>query len=105
MQNGDEALSSSILAGLCILVKMLATLEPHHIFLIKSRIFIHVSKLAGKMTKKRKKYKEKYWLRLDSNHCAYKKTSLTTLAPRVVYYDNDFTDIMSAKCGFLPLAC
>ena len=40
MQNGDEALSSIILAGQGILVKMLITLEPHlnfayeYIFLI-----------------------------------------------------------------------
>ena len=32
MQNGDGALSSIILAGQGLLVKMLIALEPHHIF-------------------------------------------------------------------------
>ena len=32
MQNGDEALPSIILASLGLLVKMLITVEPHHIF-------------------------------------------------------------------------
>ena len=32
MQNGDAALQSIIFAGQGILVKMLITLEPHHIF-------------------------------------------------------------------------
>ena len=33
MQNCDEALRSIPLAGKCLLVKMLITLEPSHIFL------------------------------------------------------------------------
>ena len=48
------------------LMKMLLTLEPHHIF----DQFLHtytVLKLAGKMTKNIKK---KYWSHLDSNNCA-----------------------------------
>ena len=32
MQNDDEGLLSSILAGQCLLVKMLIALEPHGIF-------------------------------------------------------------------------
>ena len=32
MQNGDKALSSIFLAGRAILVEMLITLEPHHLF-------------------------------------------------------------------------
>ena len=57
MQNGDEALPNIILARQCLLVIMLITFELHHIFIIKFFILIHFLKLAGKMTKKRKKSK------------------------------------------------
>ena len=40
MQNGDKALSSIILAGRGILVKMLITLEPHHIFYAISHAYL-----------------------------------------------------------------
>ena len=43
MEKGDEGLSSIILAGLGILVKMLITLEPHGIcMLIHSNIYLPI---------------------------------------------------------------
>ena len=53
MQNGDEAMPSINLAGRGLLVKMIITLEPHHIFyqILHTYTFL---KLAGEMAKKRK---------------------------------------------------
>ena len=51
MQNGDAALQSIILAGRGILVKILITLE-----ILRTYTFL---KLAGKMTKKRKRKEKK----------------------------------------------
>ena len=52
MQNGDEALSSIILVGQGLLVKMLITLEPHNIFyqFLNTKIFLEIGR---KMTKKK----------------------------------------------------
>ena len=55
MQNSDEALSIIIFAGRSILVKMLITLELHHTYDQILHTYTFFFKLAGKMTKKRKK--------------------------------------------------
>ena len=59
MQNGDQALLGIILAGRCLLVKMLITPELHHIFGSDFAYLYILFKLAGIMAKKRKNYEQK----------------------------------------------
>ena len=54
MQNGDEALPSIILAGRGILVKMLITFEPYHIFWSKFAYIYIFLKMAVKKDKEKK---------------------------------------------------
>ena len=55
MQNGDEALSTIILACRGLWVKILVTLEPLQMFWYTFAYLYICFKLAGQMTKKRKK--------------------------------------------------
>ena len=60
MQNGDDALSSIILAGQRIFVKMLIPLELHHVFWsIFAYLYIFSEISRENDIEKKNKYKEK----------------------------------------------
>ena len=63
MQNGDEALPSIISVGRVILVKMLITFEPHHIFWSKfAYIYIFFENGSEKGQKEEKIHKENRYM-------------------------------------------
>ena len=65
MQNGDEALSSIILTGRGLLVKMLITFELHKYMFWILHTYTFILNWQGKWKRNEEK---NYWSRLDSNH-------------------------------------
>ena len=58
-----------ILVGRGLLVKMLITLEKHHLRWSKFAC-LYIFEIGRQNDKEKKRYKEKNRLRMDSNHCA-----------------------------------
>ena len=76
----DEGLLRDILAGWGLLVKMIITLEPHHIF-SSNLAYLYIFETDRENDKEKKKVTPGF-KPLNIRLLDYKKTPLTTLPPR-----------------------